>query len=306
MTVSLGQRLFALLASLGLFYYGCGGPSSQQGGGKAAKTDAEKKKKGGGSQDEEAVSEDGDEVVENADKAFGLFCERAAETKAVQDKLGSYLEKLCNGGKPTKTFTSALIKSAYDGSNEPSLKKMGEWEEDKANKTTAGFFGVGIKIPISIEDHFNKVGPNGGNKDVIKSVIESTPGTTVDLVEIKQTHEKDDKYQIRGWTVEQKTTRVLEKLKIKATTHTISRSDQFELEKGSVYLYTSYITESIETIKNFETLTAGVKIGDDSYLLTISYVKIDNKGVHAAAQTTIKDTAGDVVRQMYDQAKKVQ
>ena len=253
---------------------------------------------------DDGTCDDGSDGGVNADsqKAFSLFCERAAEIDAVQAKLALYLNKFCADGKPTKVFTKTLVTEAYNGSGDPVLKKMGAWEEDSTAKTTTGFFGVGIKIPIPIADHFDKVGPKAGQEPEIRKVIEAG-GATPEVATVLKQHTKDGNYHIRGWTVEQKAGKLIQAINLNVTTHTISRSDQYELEKGSVYLYTQYITEAKATIQRFDTFTAGIKVGSDNYLLTVSRVTIDNKGFHPVAMENIRDTANDVVTVMYDAAK---
>jgi hypothetical protein len=255
---------------------------------------------------DEGSGEEGDgEPSADDGKVFALFCERAAETKAAKDKLGDYLEKFCSGGKATDVLSSKLIKDSYAGSGDPKLKKMGEWVDDPDDKTTEGFFGVGIKLPISIEDHFNKVGPKAGDEANIKKLAE-TGGSVVEIAKIVEEHKEDGKYHVRGWTIEQKLTKELEQIKLKATAHTIGRSDQHELEKGSAYLYTQYLTESKQTIKSFDMLTAGIKVGSDSYLLTVARVKLENKGFPPVAKDTIKETASELVKTMYKEAEAAQ
>jgi hypothetical protein len=257
--------------------------------------------------DEPSDEGDGDEASGDGDvdKVFALFCERAAETKAAKDKLGDYLEKFCTGGKPTDVLSSKLIDEAYTGSGEPKLKKMGEWVDDPDEKTTEGFFGTAIKLPISIEDHFNKVGPKAGDEANIKRLAE-TSGSIVEIAKIAEEHKEDGKYHVRGWTIEQKLTKELAAIKLSVTAHTIARSDQHELEKGSAYLYTQYLVESKQTIKTFDTLTAGISVGGSSYLLTVARVKLENMGFPPIAKDTIKETASQLVKTMYKEAEAAQ
>lgn len=250
-----------------------------------------------GSDDSSSDGSDGAEPVDTS--ALRTFCERAAETNA-KTKLGEYYDKFCADGQPTSVF-SLLMKSAYAGSGDPKLKKMGEWVEEKEAKTTTGFFGVGIKMSGSITDYFDKVGPKAGDPQEIRKLA-GAGGSTVEIAEVLQQHPNDGKYQVRGWTIEQKSSRQIPTINITVTMHTISRTDQYELEKGSAYLFTSYLTESKATLLTFDTFMAGVKVGDSNYLLIVARLKIDNKGFHSVASDSIRSTAMELVKSMYQTA----
>jgi hypothetical protein len=264
---------------------------------KVASEDAEETGDG-----QESDSGDADATSADADKVFSLFCERAAETKVVQEELGEQFDKLCQDGKPTKLLATVLVKSAFSGSGEPSLKKVAEWEEDKEAKTTSGFFGVGIKLPIGIDQHFDTIAVKGGEQESIDAMAEASGGVA-EISKVLEEHKADGPYHVRGWTIESKASRQVEAIKMSVSTHTVARSDQFELEKGSVYLYTQYLVESKQTIKDLKMVTAGLKVGQASYLLTVSRVEIENKGFHPVAMSSIRQSAAGLTKAMYEASK---
>lgn len=255
-------------------------------------------------QESDSDSDSGDAVAAPADsdEVFALFCERAAETKVVQEELGEQFDKLCQDGKPTKLLVSVLVQSAFDGSGEPSLKKVADWEEDKEAKTTSGFFGVGIKLAIGIDQHFDTIAVKGGEQESIQAMAEAAGGVA-EISKVLEEHKEDGPHHVRGWTIESKASRQVEAIKISVSTHTVARSDQFELEKGSVYLYTQYLVESKQTIKNLKMLTAGLKVGQASYLLTVSRVEIENKGFHPVAMDSIRESAAGLTKAMFEASK---
>jgi hypothetical protein len=294
--------LLAILAAA------CSSQSAQNGDNQ--KTPAANSKVSSGESEEigdEQEEDSGDAVASSADadEVYSLFCKRAAETKVVQEELGEQFDKLCQNGKPTKLLAKILVKSAFSGSGDPSLKKVAEWEEDKEAKTTSGFFGVGIKLAIDIDRHFDTIAVKGGEKESIDAMAEASGGVA-ELSKVLEEHKADGLYHVRGWTVESKASRQVEAIKTSVSTHTVARSDQFELEKGSVYLYTQYLVESKQTIKDLKMVTAGLKIGASSYLLTVSRVEIDNKGFHPVAMESIRESAAGLTKAMFEASEENQ
>lgn len=242
-----------------------------------------------------------DLIDDNASEVFTIFCEKAAQTEAIQKNLSDYFEYFCVDGTPTKFLTTTLVESAYEGVGDPIIKKIKDWHDDPKARLTTGFVGVGIKLPISIQEHFEKLAPLAGNEATIQATAEAFGGIS-EISKVLKTHSNDGEYHVRGWTIEQRASKKLEAIDKTVATHTISRMDHYELEKGSVYLYTQYVTESKETIKDMMMLTAGIQIGNDSYLLTISRVVLMNQGFHPLAVEAIKTGATGLSKLNYDAA----
>ncbi len=76
------------------------------------------------------------------------------------------------------------------------------------------------------------------------------------------------------------------------------------LEDGKLYMYTSYYTEEGTGIFDNNIFTAGLKVGDSSILISIGYVKADNKGLGSIAEGTITDTAKQIGITNYNAALK--
>jgi len=255
--------------------------------------------------DEETVDDGETKVAANAKGAYLTFCKLAAETPVVQDQLGDYFEKFCSNGKPTELFATSLVKGAFDGEGTPGIKKMEDWVEDKAAKTTSGFFGNAIVLPITAKQHFADVGPRGGDVEALDAL--ASAGGAEGHADIEETYKKGDQgeYYVRGWKIHQTATKQIPGLPVKMNTETIARTDQWELKAGEAYMYTSYLLESVKMIKTFDMFTACVQVGDNAYLLTLARLEVDNKGFHSVAVKEIQNTAAAIVKAMYAAAEAV-
>lgn len=227
---------------------------------------------------------------------FDGWCEKAAEVATVNKKLGPLYEQMCDGGVATKLMKTTMISKAYSGSGTPKLTSIEPIQGDKTYSTA--FFAVGIKLPIDIQTHFNKVGPKAGDEAAQVKLAEAN-GATAEF-DMQEEFKNDGKYHVRGWKVRSKVTKKISIIKI--VTESVSRSDQFELNEGDSYLYTQYIIEGIEGVKDFSLLTAGVKTDDGSYLLTIAKIKVNNKGQPELAEGQITDTAKELIKSMHKAA----
>lgn len=247
--------------------------------------------------DTESGDEDGDEGEENVSgDVFNEWCAKADEVEAVGSKLSELYEKMCDGGEATKLMKSTMISKAFSGSGGPKLTNIEPIAGDK--KFSTAFFAVGIKLPIDIKKHFDKVGPKGGDEDAQKKLAEQN-GATAEF-EVLDKFKKDGKYHVRGWKVRAKNTKKITIVSI--VTESESRSDQYELDKGNSYMYTQYIINGIEGVKDFSLLTAGIKTSKGSYLLTTAKIKVGNKGLPELAEGQITTTAKDLIKAMYKAA----
>lgn len=265
----------------------CANGAKQGGGGK----------KGGESGNEEEEST-GDAVKLSEDADFDGWCEKAGETDVVKDELKSLYGQFCKSGKPTSTFTSGLLTVVYSGSGEPKLKSIEKMTSNKSTKTTTYKFGVAIKLPIDVQTHFDEVGPRAGDEEAQKELAEAN-GASGD-VEVKKTYKNEGEHHVRGWLIYSKNVKKAGVINI--TTETEGRSDQYELEKSKLYMYTQNTTKGIQTVKKFDMLTAGIQDGSNAYLLTIVDVEVNNRGFASEAEKQLKKTASDTIKAMYKAA----
>lgn len=281
-----------LFVALGLAVAACANNAKQGGG---------SKKGGGGTATDDGEGEGdgtGDAVKLSGDADFDGWCEKAGETGVAKDELQDLYGDFCKDGKASSTFKSTLLTVVYNGSGEPKLKSLEKMTSDKSTKTTTYKFGVAIKLPISIQTHFDKVGPRAGDEESQKELAEAN-GATAEI-EVKKEYKNDGEHHVRGWLIYSKNVKKAGAIKI--TTETEGRSDQFELEESKLYMYTQNTLKGIQTVKKFDMMTAGIQDGNDAYLLTIVDVAVNNKGFASEAEKQLKKTATDTIKAMYKAA----
>ncbi len=287
------KHLLSLLLGLGLGVAACDNGAKQKGSG-------DKKSTTKGDDDDSTKGDDDDNATPAGDGDFDGWCKKAGETDVVQKKLSEYFGKLCDGDKAKTLLSSTLVKSAYSGSGTPTLKSLEAITSDKATKETTAYFGVGIKLPISAKDHFEKVGPKAADEGAAKKLAEASKATST-LFEVKHEYPNDGKYQVRGWQIHSINSQSTGGIKI--DTESVVRSDQFELDSGKNYMYTQVTEEGIKTVKVFNMITAGIQIGDSGYLLTVAFLTVDNHGLDKVAESKIKETATALIKSMYKAAE---
>jgi hypothetical protein len=232
---------------------------------------------------------------------FQNWCDKAAEISTTGTELKELFDQLCLDAKPTNMLTSSLISQAYEGSDDPKIKTISGPDNDTAAKTTALTLGTGINLPISIEDHFTKVGPKASDPE-IQAQVGADQNATVSI-EVLETFTAEGTYHVRGWKIKNNTKKKIGGF-IDFESNGTVRSDQYELIPGEAYMYTSYYVEDGTGVIRNSLLTAGVKVGEASYLLTIGYVKVDNLGIPGLADDSILETAQELAKSMYKEAEK--
>jgi hypothetical protein len=270
----------------------------------ACDSGAQQNQKQAAGKDDDDDDDDSDdaEPVDTGGTDFVGWCAKAAETKGIQGALGDLYQNLCKGGQPTKLFKQTLVKAAYKGEDSPKISSIVKLYSDPNSKTTKWRFGVGIKLPISIQDHFNKVGPKAGDQAAQQLLITKQGATGT--VAIEQQFAQDGPYHERGWMIHSTINKTVGPLTV--TTETRSRSDQYKLVDGNLYLYTQHVEQGIQVVKKFDLVTAGVQIGSSGYLIAMIDLEIETKGPAEATQSQIRKTATDTIKAMYNAATEIQ
>ena len=140
-----------------------------------------------------AVTVSGSGVPGAGDGDFDGWCSKAADIKPVQNELAEYFTKFCDGGKATALLKSTLITSAFSGDGKATLKSIEKLSSDKAKKETTAYFAVGIKLPISIKDHVDKVAPKAGDKASAERLAKASKAKAGKF-EVKDEFKEDGKY----------------------------------------------------------------------------------------------------------------
>jgi hypothetical protein len=289
----------ALLAGALLASWGCSAPQPPASSG-AAKTGTDGTTDGTNGASSDGNQNNGNNTDNSSAADFSGWCRAASQTQVVQNNLNQYFGQLCdNGGNPTSLFTGYLVNSAYNGQGDPQIKYVQKISSDSSANTTTAYFAVGIELPISIKQHFDNIAPLEGTQQAA-SELAAAQGATQGPIDI-QPHNPNDRYHVRGWQIHSTTTD--NSAGIPLTTETVADDDQYMFKDGSLYMYTTVTTQGIQTIKQFNLLTAGMEINNQGYLLTIAYLVVDNHGLADLAAQKIKTTAIGLIKSMRQAAQ---
>jgi hypothetical protein len=84
-----------------------------------------------------------------------------------------------------------------------------------------------------------------------------------------------------------------------------SRLDHYELVKGKVYVFATYLTEPIKGVKENALLAVLLDEGDETYVLAQVREKTDNRGVPNAARDTLIKVAKAGLKNVFNNAAKI-
>lgn len=226
------------------------------------------------------------------------WCTAAAQTSVVKAQgMAKLFAQLCNSGKATTLLTETLVNNAYSGTGSPYMHMI-DPIGDSAGTVTA-FFGDGMSLPFTSKTEFDTGALSQGSVANAIQLVKNqgdTPGpiTSVPLVS------NPDKGWVRGWTIETISTKsILFIFNIK--TDYVSQIDQYDLG-GGYYMYTAQLKKSVETMKEYQLLTAGFDIDGVGYLLTVALITVDDHGQPSIATRTVKDMAETTIKFMYTTA----
>jgi hypothetical protein len=248
------------------------------------------------------------ETKVDADKAaqltdFAGWCSKGQETTPVTSgRLKSLFSELCDGNQPRELLTKHLIASAYLGTGEPQFTDLKPMVSNATTRISSYRFAIAIKIPIPIKDYFDKVAPKAGDVNEIKKLQESTGAkATVTLLE---SHGNDGPYHVQGWTT--RSVAFKNVLVINVESSAATRNDSFKFVDSAQYLFTQStydkdpITKALpKTVKYFDYMAAGVKIGDNHYLIAAVDVALDHYGFATTAEAEIRKLMVFGIKQMH-------
>jgi hypothetical protein len=230
-------------------------------------------------------------VVNTSSDVFQTWCTKAAETEIIKNRLQTSYGYLCQDGQPTELFKSSLPSRAYQGEGAKSfnLKLLTEPAHDNDTARTTMTIGTAILLPIELKTHFDAVGPKNGEAESLeKAAIDQ--GATAEVVMLGTTTETGG-YHVRGFNYTIHSVKMVFGGLVKVESDSNVQADHWKFEDSNSYMYTSYYTEEGTGIYDNSILTAGVKIGEQSFLISIGYVVADNKSLPSVAVDTIKETA---------------
>ncbi len=241
-------------------------------------------------------------VIGPVAKAQSSWCTSAAATKTGGEELGELLATICKDGSPTQFMLNNLVPNAFKGSGEPQLFAVKPIET--ANRLVSAFFAVAIKMPISADDHFNRIAPADGTIDTEKGKIQSQGGTPGNDIKVTPVTTKDDRDWIRGWVIDSNST--MKTTGFPAATIKIRYSyqmDHFKFEDAG-YLYSAVMKNSVETVRGYQILNAVLDIDGSGYQIVIAKIAADDKGQAAKVRDAVKSLATNLVKFLYQQSTK--
>ena len=228
----------------------------------------------------------------NATSASG-WCAAAGQTTIVKTPgMAKAFGLLCVGDKATDLLATTLVKTAYAGTGSPALQMINPIAA--AGGTVTALFGVGIKLPITSKAEWDLAPGQGSVANAIQLI--KNQGDTPGKVTATPVASNPDKGWARGWTVQNASSKQVAIVTIK--TDYITQVDQYNFGNG-YYMYTSQIKKSIDTMKDYQLLTASFDIGGVAYLLSISQIAADDHGFADIAKTTVTDIATATIKFQY-------
>ncbi len=248
----------------------------------------------------EETKKDSEKAAATTD--FGGWCTKVLETKPFSSgRLKPLLGDFCDGPTAKPLLKETLIASAYVGSGDPKFTDILPLSSNAATRTTSYRFGVAIKLPLSLKDHFDRAAPKMGDMAEIKKLQESTGA--VATVTVSAPILADGPFHTQGWSV--KSTAIKQVLVQSVTSEATTRSDLFKLVDAKQYLYSQYTDKAfpVKTIKNFDYIGAGITVENNSYIIAVVDISMDNLGFSSVAENEVKTLAINGIKQIYTQAE---
>ena len=226
------------------------------------------------------------------------WCAAAADTQAASQKLSALYDAICTGKVANTFFVNTLIPNAYSGSAEPQLYQVADITN--SGGVVNAFFAIAIKMPITIASHFESVAPRDGEQSTEREKI-TAQGRKPGNVTVTPAASNNDKGWIRGWTIDSPST-------VKVGLATVSaryvyRQDHYDLGE-SLYMYTSSLQKSYETVTNYQILSAGLDVDGTGYQVMVAKISAQDKGQAAKVKDAVKNIASSLVKFMYSQSTK--
>jgi hypothetical protein len=225
------------------------------------------------------------------------WCAAAAATSIVKTPgMAKPFAQLCANGQATTFLADTLVKTAYAGTGAPALQMINPISDPSG--TVTAFFGVGIKLPLTSKVEFG-AGALGQGSVANAIQLVKNQGDTPGAITSVPVASNPDKGWVRGWTIENISTKAVAIVNIK--TDYITQVDQYDLG-GGYYMYTSQLKKSIETMKDYQLLTASFDINGVGYLLTVAQIAADDHGFSSIAIQAVSDIATATIKFMYTTA----
>jgi hypothetical protein len=226
------------------------------------------------------------------------WCAAAADTQAAGQKLSPLYDAICAGKVANTFFVNTLISNAYSGSGEPQLYQVSDITN--SGGIVNAFFAVAIKMPITIASHFESVAPRDGDQNTERERI-TAQGRKPGNVSVTPAASNNDKGWSRGWTIDSPSSAKAGLATV--NTRYVYRQDHYDLGEG-LFMYTSSLQKSYETVTNYQILTAGLDVDGTGYQVMVAKISAQDKGQAAKVKDAVKNIASSLVKFMYSQSTK--
>jgi len=226
------------------------------------------------------------------------WCAAAADTQAASQKLSALYDAICTGKVANTFFVNTLIPNAYSGSAEPQLYQVSDITN--SGGIVNAFFAIAIKMPITIASHFGSVALRDGEQNTERERI-TAQGRKPGNVTVTPAASNNDKGWIRGWTIDSPSSAKVGLVTV--NTRYVYRQDHYDLSEG-LYMYTSSLQKSYETVTNYQILTAGLDVDGTGYQVMVAKISAQDKGQAAKVKDAVKNIASSLVKFMYNQSTK--
>lgn len=213
---------------------------------------------------------------------FAKWCKSAGEVKMMTAAPGlkAVRAEFCDGDTPTELLTKTLIANAYAGVGSINFTVLRALASDRRTDTTGMRFAYGIKMPTSAKDYFDRVAPKALTPEGLKATVEGPGGTAT--VEVLQSFSNDGAHEVRGVLAHQTLEKQVRGRRVIVESE--NRTDQYMIEDGSLYMFTTAVMRAISSTRSTETISALVKVGEDAYFLTVVDVVVNNRGFPGIAE----------------------
>lgn len=223
----------------------------------------------------------GEPPASTRSSSFEVWCKGSGEVRIMsRSGLKAIRDELCNGDQPTELFTKTLIRTAYSGSGTIQFTPLRDLASDSQNRTTGMRFAFAIKIPIDVKTYFDKVSPRGLEPAALKAVVEGPGGTGT--VTVLENYSADGIHHLRGVLANQVLVKQVRGRTVNVESDT--RTDHFSFVDGEAYMYTTTVMRAISSMVSTDTISALIKVENDSYFINVVDTVVPNRGYPQIAE----------------------
>ncbi len=208
----------------------------------------------------------------------------------------SQFDSICNTDGSAKKAFADLIAKPYAGAGTPTPTPLAPIVARDGN--VSYLFGAGIKTQISSRLEFENVLVKQGDIENEKNLIRFQGANPVKVEITNATADESDKW-VRGWKIDE--TSVQRVVIVDVRTSYSYVADQYDLGEDK-FLYLSTITESRETMKDYQIMMAGLNIDGVGYVVMIGQITVSDHGYPSIAKSTLQSQVNKSIQFVHKNA----